>query len=176
MSATAQANSQRERLPWLRFLAFGCILAIGLVVVVTIVWVGGRAERERRALAEISQVVGTYTMESAVNPQSVVHRLPHFARRFYNRVYKLDLSTDALDLFAPELRTQKRPLTDEDLVLIASFFELRELDLENTAITDAGLTHLRGLHSLRVLNLSGTSVTTQGRADLQKALPKCKIK
>ena len=42
-------------------------------------------------------------------------------------------------------------------------------------ITDAGLVHLKGLTNLRLLSLKKTQITSAGIAELQKALPNCKI-
>ncbi len=53
--------------------------------------------------------------------------------------------------------------------------KLEELDLGTTGIGDAGLEHLRGLTQLEQLDLSYTQVTDAGVAELQKALPNCKI-
>jgi hypothetical protein len=47
--------------------------------------------------------------------------------------------------------------------------------LNQTQVTDAGLTHLSGLTQLQYLNLSDTQVTAVGVAQLQNALPNCKI-
>ena len=44
-----------------------------------------------------------------------------------------------------------------------------------TKITDAGLVYLKGLTNLQYLNLGFTKITDAGVADLQKALPDCKI-
>ena len=53
--------------------------------------------------------------------------------------------------------------------------EVVEVSLRGTKITDAGLVHLKGLTNLQTLNLGGTKITDAGVADLQKALPNCKI-
>ena len=53
--------------------------------------------------------------------------------------------------------------------------EVVELSLHDTKITDAGLVHLKGLTGLQSLGLSGPKITDAGVADLQKALPNCKI-
>jgi pyridoxine 5'-phosphate synthase PdxJ len=45
----------------------------------------------------------------------------------------------------------------------------------NSKLTDAALKELAGLKELRELNLGGTKVTHAGVAELQKALPGCKI-
>ena len=42
-------------------------------------------------------------------------------------------------------------------------------------ITDAGLVHLKGLTNLQELDLEDTQATDAGIAELQKALPNCKI-
>jgi hypothetical protein len=49
------------------------------------------------------------------------------------------------------------------------------LSLGTTAVTDGGLQHLKGLTDLQVLYLDYTAVTDAGVADLQKAIPNCKI-
>jgi hypothetical protein len=49
------------------------------------------------------------------------------------------------------------------------------LNLSGWKITDAGLVHLKGLTKLETLSLNFTKVTDAGVADLQKALPNCKI-
>jgi hypothetical protein len=53
--------------------------------------------------------------------------------------------------------------------------ELRDLSLHATQVTDAGLEHLAGLTQLTTLYLSDTHVTAAGVANLQQALPNCKI-
>ena len=47
--------------------------------------------------------------------------------------------------------------------------------LDQSPVTDAGLTHLKGLKALTYLGLNRTQITDAGVAELQKALPKCKI-
>ena len=50
-----------------------------------------------------------------------------------------------------------------------------EVNLPATKVTDAGLKELKDLKQLTSLNLYATKVTADGVADLQKALPGCKI-
>ena len=68
-----------------------------------------------------------------------------------------------------------RQITDAGLVHLKGLTNLEQLDLVDTQVTDAGLVHLKGLTKLRTLFLDSTQVTDAGIADLQKALPKCKI-
>lgn len=58
-------------------------------------------------------------------------------------------------------------ITDKQLRWLASFPELRELDLSNTKVTNAGMPALRGLAKLENLNLSCTLVTDEGLMHLR---------
>jgi hypothetical protein len=66
-------------------------------------------------------------------------------------------------------------ITDATLVHLKGLTKLQVLTLGETQITDAGLVHLKGLNDLEVLELDNTKVTDAGVAELQKALPNCKI-
>ena len=52
---------------------------------------------------------------------------------------------------------------------------LTELDLVGTQVTDAGLVLLKGFTNLKNLGLSNTKITRGEIAELQKALPNCRI-
>ena len=80
----------------------------------------------------------------------------------FTRLEKLDLSG-----------TQ---ITDAGLVHLKGMRDLQQLDLMSTKVTDAGLIHLKPLTSLKQLVLDGcTTLTNAGVAELQRALPDCKI-
>ena len=67
-------------------------------------------------------------------------------------------------------------ITDAGLVHLKGLTNLRTLDLKTTLqITDARLVHLKELTKLRELDLEDTQATDAGIAELQKALPNCKI-
>ncbi len=73
------------------------------------------------------------------------------------------------------LGLNKTEVTDEGLAHIRNMRDLKYLLLGHTQITDAGLQHLRGLTNLKGLSLVGTRVTPVGIAELQTALPDCRI-
>jgi hypothetical protein len=66
-------------------------------------------------------------------------------------------------------------VSDGYLIRLEGLTELQTLDLFGTKITDAGLIHLKRLAQLDTLWLGEEFVTDAGVADLQKALPNCKI-
>lgn len=65
-------------------------------------------------------------------------------------------------------------ITDEGLVHLRGLTKLVSLSISGE-ISDAGLAHFKGLTKLRKLRLLNTQVTDTGVAELQKALPDCKI-
>jgi hypothetical protein len=66
-------------------------------------------------------------------------------------------------------------VTDAGLQPLTSLPKLNWLSLERTAVTDAGLIHLKSCTGLKNLSLLKTNVTAEGVADLQRAIPQCKI-
>jgi hypothetical protein len=74
-----------------------------------------------------------------------------------------------------ELQLDGTHITDKGLVHVEGLGNLELLDLENTDVTDAGLVHLKRLQHLGQLWLTGTHVTPAGIAEIQHALPDCRI-
>ncbi|HEY7425838.1 MAG TPA: family 16 glycoside hydrolase [Gemmataceae bacterium] len=66
-------------------------------------------------------------------------------------------------------------VVDSELARLEGLNNLKVLSLHHTSVSDAGLVHLKGLKQLRELHLLKTKVTNAGVADLQKALPACRI-
>ena len=66
-------------------------------------------------------------------------------------------------------------VTDKGMVHLKNLTNLQRLNLNGTKITDEGLIHLKKLANLQTLFLSRTNITDAGVADLQMALPNCKI-
>ena len=83
------------------------------------------------------------------------------------------------------LHLNRTSIGDDSLDNLSQLTQLNILFLQKQAvdgigappkpITDAGLVHLSGLRQLRLLDLRGTNVTNTGVADLQSALPGCRI-
>jgi hypothetical protein len=63
------------------------------------------------------------------------------------------------------------PATDQSLIVLDVFPDLRVLSLVDSSVTDKGLPHLTRLRSLRMLDLRGTRVTDEGVARLRAAMP-----
>jgi serine/threonine protein kinase len=66
-------------------------------------------------------------------------------------------------------------IDDAELAILAGMETLELASFFGNPITDAGLPHLKRLQRLKNLNLNSTRVTAAGVADLQQALPDCKI-
>lgn len=73
------------------------------------------------------------------------------------------------------LQMESLSIGDRALQQISGLDNLTALYLDNNQVTDSGLKYLYGLKKLEGLAIHETEVTPQGIADLQKALPNCKI-
>jgi hypothetical protein len=67
-------------------------------------------------------------------------------------------------------------VSDASLKHLTRLSGLKILSLRGTRITDGALKYLAGLNGLEKLNLARTQVTPGGVAQLQKALPQCKVR
>ncbi len=65
--------------------------------------------------------------------------------------------------------------TDAGMLHVTRLTRLESLSLQGTAVTDASLIHFNRLARLQHLKLNITRVTDAGVAELQKALPNCRI-
>src|SRR5262249_5283211 len=68
------------------------------------------------------------------------------------------------------------PITDAGLAELAGLTDLEELDLFAQRITDASLPLLKKFTKLRSLDIAGTNISFEGATELEKALPKTKIR
>ncbi len=78
-------------------------------------------------------------------------------------------------LKVPRLIVGDAGIGDAQAARLATMGTLETLVLANNPVTDAGLAEFKKLTGLTVLNVAGTKCTAAGVADLQRALPKCKI-
>ncbi len=69
----------------------------------------------------------------------------------------------------------KGAITDERLPEVWSLSRCTILDLSGTEITDASIPYLSTLTQLERFGIEETQITDEGAAELQKALPNCKI-
>jgi len=67
-----------------------------------------------------------------------------------------------------EIRLFNKDTTDGDLKELASFTELRKLDVTGTAITGTGVSHLAGLTKLEDLQMSFAAVNDAGMKEIAK--------
>jgi len=70
----------------------------------------------------------------------------------------------------------ERAINNETLAYLRHFPGLRSLIIVNPDITDAALDHLTALKSLQFLDLGMSHISGAGRAELERALPKCLIR
>ena len=66
-------------------------------------------------------------------------------------------------------------MTNADLAGIGRFSRLESLILDANPITDDAVAELVRLSDLRYLRIRETQISQQGLADLQRALPNCRI-
>ena len=67
-------------------------------------------------------------------------------------------------------------VTDAGLIHLKGLTNLKRIWLTETKVAGEGLVHLKGMTQLERLDLSETQVTDAGVAELQQALPNCKIR
>ena len=66
-------------------------------------------------------------------------------------------------------------IDDKGLVALQAHPALRELSLDNANVTDQGIASLKAMPSLTSLNLYHTLVSEKGYDELKKTLPSCRI-
>ena len=66
-------------------------------------------------------------------------------------------------------------ITDEGLEHLGGLKNLQGLCVSDTLVTDHGLLRLKGLTRLKILQADRTHITPLGVAELQCALPRCRI-
>ncbi|OYV92685.1 MAG: hypothetical protein B7Z73_04670 [Planctomycetia bacterium 21-64-5] len=93
-----------------------------------------------------------------------------FPKRFLRRCLPREYFDEVQGIYLSRSKA-----TDAELAHLAALTELTSLYLDDTQVTDAGLAHLHGLKNLERLSFSRTRATLKGRAELQRALPDCRV-
>ncbi|MDH4129110.1 MAG: hypothetical protein OEV44_10175 [Spirochaetota bacterium] len=75
-----------------------------------------------------------------------------------------------------ELNLNETAITDNGMKSIEKLSKLEKLKLLKVKISDKSIKHLKTLKFLEFIDLTDTNITDKGVAELQKALPECKIK
>jgi hypothetical protein len=106
-----------------------------------------------------------------------VAALPRLERLFLSDT---KISDETLDRLAGQqnlwqLEVKHTKVTDRGMEAIGQLPRLKFLDLRDNRISDRGLQSLRSLRALEKLGLDRTDVTAGGIAELERALPNCKI-
>lgn len=133
-------------------------------------------QREHDGIIAIGSFGGTYSLESAVRSRRTGKAPNRFWRFLFNRVYHVDLSSDAWPLKENPFGQRYPAITDDDLVTLQNFASLRELDLDGANISDRAIEHLQRLAELEHVDITKTNITDEGVKQLRAALPVCKIK
>jgi hypothetical protein len=175
---------RRER----RWFQLGLGTLLGLVTL-TAVWLGAlvnRAERQRRAVAEVQHLGGEVAYSDGGVSWSPEWLRAWAREDYFQTVTAVSLMnvtqvTDA-DLTHLEGLTGLQRLwlhdtqvSDAGLEHLKGLNAIQELDLSNTRVSDVGLKHLKGMSSLQRLWLINTHVSDVGVAELRAALPNCNI-
>lgn len=97
-------------------------------------------------------------------------------RWLWDRIEAADTRADSCAIRFRDIRLLIRePITDESLPSLWSVDRVPMLDLSHTLITDASVHFLGSLSQLVSLNVGNTGITDDGFAELQAALPRCKV-
>jgi len=131
-------------------------------------------------LASLPNLTGWLTLD---NSKVTDAWFPHLAKLSlltglsvaYNPISDAALASIGAFQNLQELNLSYTKVGDAGLAHTKSLGKLNTLRLAGVGVSDAGLRHLRGLATLRELDLTKTKATANGVADLQKALPRCRI-
>src|SRR6478672_8821722 len=115
-----------------------------------------------KALLTTVAVLGAWAAAArADDPEAVRKALA--ALRDADPVVKIDEDQPGKPVVAVHFRPNYGKVTDDDLVHLKAFPNVRSVELPNKQfVTDAGLAHLAGLDQLEELCLNGTKVSAEG--------------
>jgi uncharacterized membrane protein len=123
---------------------------------------------DQQTIAQLEAALGVRLVPRSQNPRDgLILRTASFPAHC-NDAALAKLAPIARYVVDAEL--SRTPVTDAGLKTLASFTNLRRLDLSGTAITSAGLGVLSALPKLELLNLTATRVNDAGVGPLRKQL------
>jgi hypothetical protein len=150
---TAQNDFTRRKWPRISLRMFL------LVVSVFCVWMGvrtNRARHQRELVGRILELGGTI----GYGCQLPLADMPRLVGSL-TRLQKVSMANTNV--------------IDSALDFLTRTTQLRELNLSNTEITNASIPLLTRLYRLEILNVAGTQITPDAIAELQRAMPDCKV-
>jgi hypothetical protein len=186
---------------WLQF-RLKTIFVLVVIVAVPCMWLKSKMERkhkERAAVAEIKRLGGHVYYDWQIpdpdeEPPGPVWLRKLFGDDYFSSVWYVEILRTQFDdgwlvhQVNDEWLVHLEPLSDLTAVCIPNakitdtgvqyltrFKKISFMNLTRTKMTDAGLAHCNRLTGLKDLHVYETGVTAAGIADLQAALPKCKI-
>jgi ankyrin repeat protein len=183
---------EKHRRRWLQF-STKALLALVFVVSVPFSWVAyqrAQRNREKRVAIEIEKLGGSvrhnWSEDEDDSPPGPPWLRAMLGDDFFTRVEGVDLSSksDLTDADIPDLETlvdledlslERSCASDIALSHLAGLKRLTSLNLRETRTTDRGTPWIKALRRLERLDLTDTLVTAAGIAELQSALPNCKI-
>jgi len=169
------------------------MLVLVFVISAALAWLAIQRDEkrnERRAVVEVEKLGGhawyDYDLTGGDEPPGPRWLRALLGDDFFVRVEGVSLTcrnelsdADLVPLEAlvaiEHLSLDRTSVSDAGLPHLRSMRRLKALDLGQTRVTDAGLKWLKALTHLEHLVLKDTLVTAAGIAELQAALPNCKI-
>jgi len=122
---------------------------------------------------EVSNLGGTYTLQSAGLPGGASIFPSAFYKMIGNPIAEIDLSINSWPRL--ESITPIPPVHDKDLRVISSLKQLSRLSLRGMPITDTSVNQLVQFKNLKQLDIRDTQISEQGWSRLQVALPACEV-
>ncbi len=119
----------------------------------------------------IAQLNNSYRLVAPIALHAPALDVRFFGRKFFQKSALAELEPIRNQLV--HLNLGGMTVGDNEMGTVASFPNLRQLDLSNTEVTDSGLVTLMGLEKLEFLFLTGTDVSKNGLEKLL-ALPRLK--
>ena len=184
MNTPTTPTRQRSRL--LRYSLRSLLIAITIGGILLGLWVRS-AERQRKAVAKLTDAGARvwYGLDEMGKPRPwLATIIDVIGIDYVSSPISVALEMDDSDASLIYLRDlpplealylQHTDISGKGLETIRTLPHLAVLNLSDTNIDDTALMVLHDMTSLRHLSVTGTAVTDKGIAELQQALPRCRI-